>query len=300
MTFAPRIDVCICTFRRPQVCDTIASVLAQSSGAPAFRIIIADNDDTPSAAESVASFRDTAIEVVHIHAPARNISIARNACLDAATGEYVAFLDDDQIASPEWLSALFQAASESGADVVLGPVVAVCPPDAPSWARDGGFHSTFPVIRSKTGIETGYTGNVLIKRATIGANRFDPELGRSGGEDTVFFHQLKKAGARIAYAPGAMMREYISPARMSLSWLMRRSFRSGQTHARLIARQGERPARVILMSSMKFIACLAMAAGGVFSETAWRRALVRGMLHAGIISACLGHREAEAYGHAAT
>jgi succinoglycan biosynthesis protein ExoM len=56
---------------------------------------------------------------------ARNISVARNACLDAATAPLVAFIDDDEVASPEWLVALVGTWESSNADVVLGPVQAL-------------------------------------------------------------------------------------------------------------------------------------------------------------------------------
>jgi glycosyltransferase involved in cell wall biosynthesis len=55
--------------------------------------------------------------------------VARNACLDAATAPLVAFIDDDQVASPEWLVALVGTLESSNADVVLGPVQAVYGPD---------------------------------------------------------------------------------------------------------------------------------------------------------------------------
>ena len=91
-----------------------------------IRVIVADNDETPSALDIVeATARDCSLSVTYLHAPGRNISGARNACLDAATAPLVAFIDDDEVASPEWLAALVGTLEISNADVVLGPVQAV-------------------------------------------------------------------------------------------------------------------------------------------------------------------------------
>ncbi|WP_368855023.1 glycosyltransferase family 2 protein, partial [Klebsiella pneumoniae] len=48
-------------------------------------------------------------------------------------------------------------------------------------------------------VDTGRSGNVLFRRARVErlGLRFDPALGKTGGEDTDFFHRLHRAGAVI-------------------------------------------------------------------------------------------------------
>jgi succinoglycan biosynthesis protein ExoM len=72
--------------------------------------------------------------------------------------------------------------------VVLGPVDPVYPEDAPGLDAGDSVHATRPVFVQGE-IRTGYTCNVLIDRARpeIRALRFDPALGRSGGEDSDYF-----------------------------------------------------------------------------------------------------------------
>ena len=93
------VDVCVCTFRRPSVARLLASLASQDlPAATHLRVIVADNDDIPSARETVMrAFADLGLEGVYLHAPARNISIARNACLNAARATLVAFIDDDEV-----------------------------------------------------------------------------------------------------------------------------------------------------------------------------------------------------------
>src|SRR5690606_22133994 len=141
-TVLPRtIDICICTFRRPELAATLRS-LAVLEPPQAYKVgvIIADNDDEPSARDLVIAMMDELqIPVHYIHAPARNISLARNACLDASRARFVAFIDDDETATKEWLVRLVKAAEGSRADVVLGPVRAGYGEDAPVWMRHGDF-----------------------------------------------------------------------------------------------------------------------------------------------------------------
>ena len=130
-----RIDIGVCTFRRPQLAETLKSLGAiEVPAGKRLRIIVADNDHEPSAAPIVAGMAaNLPHEIVHVHCPASNISIARNACLDAATGDFLAFIDDDCAASPRWLAELVATEKATGADAVLGPVRAIYGPAAPAW-----------------------------------------------------------------------------------------------------------------------------------------------------------------------
>jgi succinoglycan biosynthesis protein ExoM len=191
--------ICICTFHRAHVAKTMRSI-SRLIVKPDWiiRVIVADNDESPTARDIVeATARDCSLSLTYIHAPARNISAARNACLDAATAPLVAFIDDDELASPDWLTALVASLESSNADVVLGPVQAVYGSNCPGWMRSGDFHSTRPVWVGGS-IVTGYTSNVLFRRAApaLSGRRFRLDLGRSGGEDSIFFSAVHRAGGK--------------------------------------------------------------------------------------------------------
>ncbi|WP_328517738.1 glycosyltransferase [Devosia algicola] len=229
------VDICICTFRRPFLAETLRSLAALKIDQVKLRVVIADNDTVPSAQDLVATTRaDFPWPIIYVHAPAANICIARNACLDAADADYVAFIDDDETVSPKWLSALLAEGRETGADAVLGPVRAVYDPATPDWMVKGDFHSTLPVIVNGA-IRTGYTCNVLIRRAgPFVALRFDLAFGQSGGEDTDYFHRLNALGGTIVQAPDALVYEPVPANRAGLPWLIRRRLRMGQTHGKLL------------------------------------------------------------------
>ncbi|HEX3699391.1 MAG TPA: glycosyltransferase family 2 protein [Phenylobacterium sp.] len=297
---ATSVDVGVCTFRRPSLAETLASLAGQDLPAGCtLRVIVADNDREPSAEPLVrAAAAEHGLDVLYVHAPEHNISIARNACLGAATATWFAFIDDDETASPGWIAALLAEAERGGWDAVLGPVKALYPDDAPGWQAAGDFHSTWPV---KVGgrILKGYACNVIMRReaAVTRGLTFDLALGRQGGEDDAFFYALTDAGGTIGFAEAALVHEPVSPARTRLPWLIKRSFRSGQSHGARLSQRHHGPGRIaqIGLAAAKSGACLAGAAASALSPRRRNRWLLRGTLHAGAAARLAGVRELQLY-----
>jgi succinoglycan biosynthesis protein ExoM len=295
------IDICICTFRRAEIADTLRSLAAMEMPA-GYRIgvVIADNDDTPTAEPIVAALAaELSIPIRYIHCPARNISIARNACLDASNADFVAFIDDDETASSQWLVKLMETAKVTSADVVLGPVKARYRPEAPEWMRRGDFHSTFPVwVRGE--IHTGYTCNVLLRMnaKSISGQRFSLARGQTGGEDTEFFNHVHKADGLIAYAAEAWVDESVPPARATFGWLGRRRFRVGQTHGHLLRSKttGKGLIKQLSLVSAKVAFCFASAVLTAVWPVRRNRSVLRGIMHIGVLSGLVGVREIRQYG----
>ncbi|MER8372693.1 glycosyltransferase family 2 protein [Mesorhizobium sp. M1406] len=295
------IDIGVCTFRRPELADTLRSLDAMEIPAGFdVSIVVADNDDAPTARDLVTALsRELTVPIRYQHAPARNISIARNACLEASTADFVAFIDDDETATPAWLAELVAMAEASGAAAVLGPVRAHYRPDAPDWMRRGDFHSTLPVwVRGE--IQTGYTCNVLLRMGSdsLRVRRFSLARGQTGGEDTEFFDQMHKAGGRIAFAPEAWVDEVVPRTRAAFDWLGRRRFRVGQTHGHLLGRnaRGIGLVKQVGLASAKAIYCFASALPVLISPVRRNRSVLRGIMHVGVVSGLVGIREIRLYG----
>jgi succinoglycan biosynthesis protein ExoM len=296
-----RVDLCVCTYRRPELENALLSIGALAvSASVTVRVIVADNDDVPSACDLVQGLRPRIpFDILYLHAPASNISIARNACLDNADGDFVAFVDDDETVSPEWLAELLATASATGAEAVLGPVLAVYSADAPRWMREGDFHSTLPV-RVKGEILTGYTCNVLLRRSSplVGSRRFNLALGRTGGEDTDYFARLHRDGGTIAFSPHALVLEPVPENRAGFSWLAKRRFRMGQTHGRLLGegRGAAGLARSVGLAAAKVSYCLLASFAFAPLPIRRNRSVLRFVMHAGVIGGLLGVSEIRLYG----
>ena len=298
---ALRVDIAICTFRRPELDDTLTSLARMTVPQNVrLRVIVADNDVAPSARTRVEAARALLpMDLVYVHCPAGNISIARNACLDAADADFLAFVDDDETVEPQWLDRLLAKVGQTDADVVLGPVMALYGPDAPTWMRRGDFHSTRPVWVDGE-IRTGYTCNVLLRLAApaLAGRRFDLALGRSGGEDTAFFGEVHAASGQIVFAGDAWVREPVPASRARFSWLARRRLRMGQTHGQILAGRHEGAARLkaAALAAAKGLFCLAGAMLLFWMPVQRNRFLLRGLLHVGVLGGLFGAARIEPYG----
>ena len=228
-----KVAVCVCTYRRPQDLErTLASLEGQrfeTSPPLAVEVIVVDNDPQRSAeAVCAAKSQGWRFPVRYAAEPQPGIPAARNRCLDEAKdAELIAFIDDDEEASPGWLDELVTTLERTGADVVAGPVLPVYERSAPKWLTKGRFHD---LQRMPTGSEPAYcaTGNVVFRRSILdGGVRFDLDLSLSGGSDVLFFEQVKRQGHRIVWCDEALIREHVPASRMRARWVLRRAFRLG-------------------------------------------------------------------------
>lgn len=291
------VTVCICTFRRNDVVQTIES-LSRQVVPPDLRltILVIDNDDEPSAAARVdAASAQCPWPVGYLHAPSRNISIARNAALGAVATRWMAFIDDDETAVEDWIARLW-GARDLG-EAIFGPSLARYPEGTPDWGTACDFHSSTPA--KKRPLETGYSGNVLLDLDFVRAKKmhFALELGRSGGEDTIFFMQLRQNGGRLHYVEEAIVYEHPSLQRISMRWVLKRKYRAGQTHAMMeLIRNPNSRAPIVASSAAKTLASLGAGLACVFDGIAMRRWLARAVFHFGVMAFALrGGKLAELY-----
>ncbi len=284
------IDVCICTFQRASLDRCLRSVLDQNLPSDLkMRVIVADNAPKDSVSEKVAAISaNSEIDVVYIHAPSRNISIARNACLSGARGDYIAFIDDDEFAPSNWLARLW--ADLGNNDAVFGHVVAQYPNDAPHWIVRNDFHSTM-LDEMRRPFQTGYAGNVLMrwKGAPFVDERFDLSLGVSGGEDTDFFNRLHHKGAQFGSSADGFVYESVCIERLSFRWMAKRRFRSGQSFA-YIAVGRTRGWALMVGALAKSIFSGFCAVVFVVSPKARGFWAMRSLFHIGVVTRSIGSR----------
>lgn len=291
------VSILMCTYRRPQVAEALRSILAQEPPpGVALELVVADNDAEPSGRAAVAAATaDAPFRVTYVHAPKGNISIARNACLDQATGDLVAFVDDDEIAAPDWIAKLVERRDATAADGIFGPALARYPETAPDWMREQDHHSNVPVPRDGA-VRTGHTCNALIvwKGRPWAGERFDLARGVSGGEDTEFFFRLARLGARYEMTLEAKVWEPVESSRLSYAWIRRRKFRMGQSYASVATGLPAR-ARLFATAGAKSAYCHLRGALGrdEGGRAFW---LLRGAMHAGVCAGCLGATGIAIYG----
>jgi cellulose synthase/poly-beta-1,6-N-acetylglucosamine synthase-like glycosyltransferase len=205
-------------------------------------VLVADNDaEKHEAYDLCAAMRAGyrwPLEVIVVEH--RGIAQARNALVASAlantSSAFVAMLDDDEWADPQWLTELLRVQKETGADVLQGAIRRVFEGKAPGdWAvRCEGVSDV--VAPSGPIDDLMGAGNLLIARRALEylpAPWFDPAFSLSGGEDKDFFVRLKACGAKFAWANEAVAFDLVPESRANLAWVLQRAYSVGSSDMRV-------------------------------------------------------------------
>ncbi|WP_017306420.1 glycosyltransferase family 2 protein [Spirulina subsalsa] len=239
------ISAIICTHNRDQYLGAaIDSLLAQDT--PSYEVIVIDNASSDRTKE-VTEARLPHPQLQYIYEPQVGLSVARNTGARVAQGEILAYLDDDAVATPGWLSSLLEAfqANEKLA-IAGGKVTLLWPPGVtspPPWLSDGlagnlGAYDLGPEITPITNpIYTPRGLNYAIRRSFLEQiGGFDPKLGRVGknllsNEELQMTELALEQGWQVAYLPAALVAHNVTPDRLQRTWFMRRGWWQGVSEA---------------------------------------------------------------------
>jgi hypothetical protein len=174
------VSIVLPTRDRPEwLPRAIASVLAQRY--ESWQLVVVDDGDTAAVKQVLADVDDD--RVVTVEGPRRGLSAARNAGLDAATGDVICYLDDDNVMHPAWLRAVVHVfAARDDVDVLYG--VTIAEHRLPDTLADDGWWPGFwqlPWSRETLLQENLTDAGALAHRRELPDARFDEKL--SSGED---------------------------------------------------------------------------------------------------------------------
>lgn len=203
----------------------------QTGGNFTFSVVIADNDSAQSARQVVEEFsRKSSRKILYCAEPRQNIALARNQALAHSTGHFIAFLDDDEFPSSDWLAMLFRTCKQYKVDGVLGPVRPYFEEPPPGWIIKGRFCER---PEHETGRKMQWhecrTGNVLFRKEILSglAEPFKPEFG-TGGEDMDFFLRMTQQGSVFLWCNEAVAFEIVPPSRWRRSYMLKRALLRGK------------------------------------------------------------------------
>ena len=229
---SPLVTVGVCTYKRPEgIAKCLRSLIDQQTTIP-FDIVVTENDASQGAKGIIEQIAEDAkekgIEIRYYCEPEPNISIARNRCAAECRGEFLAFIDDDEWAEPDWLEKLVEVQREYNADVVHGLTL-------PEYEQ--GFPETMKGLidfrkywHEGMVIESTATGCTLFRLAMLKTRDFpfDVSFGKTGGEDTeCTFFLFQKKGAKIIQSFKPIVYEFYPVERSKISYYWKRSYREG-------------------------------------------------------------------------
>jgi GT2 family glycosyltransferase len=239
---APEAVVCVPTCRRPEMLRLTLQSLVDQTGPTRFAVVVVENDPAGMAGAAMANafFSAGLLEgLCVVEAQPGNCRACNRAFGEArrrfASASYVLMIDDDEVADPEWLARMIDAARERQVDIVGGPVVphfldgvpealARHPVYWPAYSRSG----FVPMIYG--------SGNFLIRRQAfelLSHPEFDLRFNFLGGGDTDFFTRCRRAGLTFYWEQAARVVETVPSARARAEWVVRRGLRIGAVNYRV-------------------------------------------------------------------
>ena len=211
------VTVAICTRDRPEYLERCLRSLQRLDRSKVFLLVV-DNGSNQNSTQKMAE----RFGANYIIAPVRGLSRARNVGASASTNDIIAFIDDDMIASVDWLHALISGFVDEKVGAVTGPMLSVDLQDADAvtlqlatqlapWGGinfqlDGSSHQWFE--RSNFG-GVG-DGNFAIRKSVFEKiGRFDERLGRGevidSCEEHYAFFKIIENGYKISYVSQAIV-----------------------------------------------------------------------------------------------
>jgi len=234
-----KVSVVVCTYsmdRYEVFCDAVDSVLEQTYE-PVEVVLVVDGNETVH--ERVRDeYGDVENVVLHNNDENRGISYSRTKGAELASGEIVAFIDDDAAAESDWVAQLVEVYEETDAIAVGGDV-------KPNWQsrKPDFFPEEFYWLVGV--VEPGFAEDGEEVRNTYGSNisyrreeflevgGYDPNTGRKGDrhlqahEAPVGIRLLEEYGQGMVFTEDAVVHHKLFDYRGEFDWLVSRSFWQG-------------------------------------------------------------------------
>lgn len=246
-----RISAVICTLNRAHYLrKALESLVNQSLPREQYEIIVIDNGSTDNTKSVVCEEFKNFCNVEYFSEPALGLSRARNTGWRNAKGEYIAYLDDDAIASPQWLATILDVFEtvKPKPGCVGGKVEPVWEATRPQWLSD----SMVPYLTVVSWSDTPVTladdqwlagANMAFPRALLeSGGGFLARLGRVGSklssmEEILWQRQLMQKGYSCYYHPQIAVGHHIPASRLTKNWFARRFYWQGVSDAVVVVQQ---------------------------------------------------------------
>jgi glucosyl-dolichyl phosphate glucuronosyltransferase len=233
-----QITAAICTHcRRELLSGTLASVARQNLALKLFNIVVVDNSPQSALSGCAPDTYSSIPNLRWIQASSVGLSGARNLAVAACETPLIAFLDDDALASENWLSTITSVFDDCGENVfaIGGRVDPLWQAPRPVWLPDellghlslvnwGDERRTLRTREWIAGTNMAFRVSQLNR---IGG--FSGKFGRYGGDEMLLSNdendvisRLKQEGGEVMYVPEASVQHLVSVERLTQSWFRRR------------------------------------------------------------------------------
>jgi len=234
-----KVSVIICTYHNRRYVDFIeaAESILEQAYDPVELVVVVDGNATVYnlAMEYLGSHENT---IIYLNDQNEGVSYSRNKGVELASGEIVAFIDDDAIAQKDWIAELVAAYQNNNAIAVGGRMNGKWLVDRPrflpaefNWLV-GVNHPGFGLDGEE--IRNTFESNISFNRDIFNhIGGFNNDLGPSknsyghaeGAE--IGGRLLTEYGRGVLYNEDAIVHHKVFEYRTQLRWLLSRAFKQG-------------------------------------------------------------------------
>jgi glucosyl-dolichyl phosphate glucuronosyltransferase len=238
------ISAVVATYNRAAYLrKALQSLADQTLSQDRYEIVVVDNGSQDETRQVCAEFHDM-LNLRYLYEPVSGVSRARNTGCRSARGDYVAFMDDDCVATPGWLTAILGVFTDCQPKpgIVGGPIEGIWEAPRPDWLPD-------PMLGMLGIVDWGPTRKILTDRSwlpfgnmamprdlwqRVGGAREDLDRQgsklRANGENYVG-QQVKLLGYNLVYDPEVTMYHHVHASRLNQDYLKRWYHWSGLSDA---------------------------------------------------------------------
>lgn len=234
-----KLSVIICTYSLERLQDTVEAVNSILSQSYVNTELIISVDHNLEVLEALKKEFSSQQITYALNDQVKGLSDTRNAGIKSATGDIIAFIDDDAVADQDWAQRLMSSYNNPSVIAVGGKLNPLWENHHPWWfppelnwvigCTYKGHPETKTEVRNLIGCNMSFRREVFEK-----VGEFSTSIGRLNkiplsGEEMEFCLRVKQfyPDKIILYNPGAIVKHRVAKYREALMYVIRRSYAEG-------------------------------------------------------------------------
>jgi len=248
--------------------ETIPTVFQQNVSPDRYKVIIVNNNSTDNTLVILNDLIKLYNNLSIITDSKQGLGHAKNTGMNAATTEWIIYLDDDAKVPNDFVKKALININNSQYDCFGGVYLPWYKYGRPNWFLDK-YASNAGKLSEFSTLKKDYLagGIMAIKKSVLNNfNGFPTNLGMSGdqiayGEETSLQIRMRSAGIKIGYDPNWIMYHLVNRYKLSIWWFIKSGFASGRgawltygerVSFRKILIYGIRSIKLIFMNILKY------------------------------------------------
>ncbi|NHZ86773.1 MAG: glycosyltransferase [Planctomycetia bacterium] len=232
----PIITVIICTFNRGYLLsETIPTIFQQNISNDRYDVLIVNNNSTDNTTEILNSFIKQCDNLSVINEPKQGLGYAKNAGMNAATTDWLVYLDDDAKVPNDFVKKAINDINNSKFQCFGGVYLPWYKYGKPKWFLDRYASNKGKLSEFNTLNKDFISGGIIaIKKSILNKfGGFPTNLGMSGnkiayGEETLLQIHMRNSGLEIGYDPNWVIFHLVNRYKLSPWWFIKSGFVSGR------------------------------------------------------------------------